>query len=175
MTTIRLSHASLAFEQYELLRIVPKKRKQKKQSGNLLSRKLRRRYDDRSVLQLRYETIHLVLFLLFLLLKKKLQVPTCCKLFLSITCLFCTSVWNSFDANILKFIYPNFKICLWIYIQVSAMPSKFRCYFGCLVANEKFLVSKITELTRFLWIYSNFSLFFPCLYGEFRRNFDVIP
>ena len=53
--------------------------------------------------------------------------------------------------------------------------AEFRRYFGCLVANENFLVSEITALTRFSWIYPNFSLFWPCLYGDFRRNFDIIP
>ena len=43
--------------------VLPKKGKKKKQSGNLLNRKLRCRYDE-SVSQLCYEKIHLVLFLL---------------------------------------------------------------------------------------------------------------
>ena len=60
-------------------------------------------------------------------------------------------------------------------MQVSAMLNLEQRYFGCLLANENFLVSKIMELTRFLWIYLNFSLFWPCLYGDFRRNFDIIP
>ena len=31
-----------------------------------------------------------------------------------------------------------------------------------------------TTLTHVSQIYPNFSLFWPCLYGDFRRNFDII-